>query len=74
MTLLNTHGSTGQRSTSAGRSAVPQRIGSTRTVHTVKDADGQVTSRVRRTLLPGGLRVVTEQMAGARSALSLIHI
>ena len=35
---------------------------------TVKDDAGQVTSRVRRTVLPGGLRVVTEQMAGTRSA------
>ena len=34
----------------------------------VKGPDGQVTSLVRRTLLPGGLRVVTEQMAGVRSA------
>jgi len=59
---------TGQQSFSAGRSAVPQKIGSTRTVQTVKDADGQVTSRIRRTILPGGLRVITEQMAGARSA------
>ena len=39
-----------------------------RTVETVRDADGQVTSRVRRTVLPGGLRVITEQMAGVRSA------
>ena len=46
----------------------PQKVGSTRTLETVKDADGQVTSRVRRTVLPGGLRVVTEQMAGVRSA------
>jgi predicted Zn-dependent peptidase len=37
-------------------------------LQTVKDESGQVTSRVRRTLLPGGLRVVTEQMAGVRSA------
>lgn len=59
---------TGQQSSSAGRSAVPQKIGSTRTVQTVKDTDGQVTSRIRRTILPGGLRVITEQMAGARSA------
>ena len=29
---------------------------------------GTVTSRVRRTVLPGGLRVVTEHMAGVRSA------
>ncbi|MEJ7832217.1 MAG: pitrilysin family protein, partial [Nocardioides sp.] len=45
-----------------------QPVGSTRTLLTVKDDDGQVTSRTRRTHLPGGLRVVTEQMAGARSA------
>ncbi|MBZ5734352.1 insulinase family protein [Nocardioides sp. TRM66260-LWL] len=32
------------------------------------DAAGQVVSRVRRSVLPGGLRVVTEQMAGVRSA------
>jgi predicted Zn-dependent peptidase len=42
--------------------------GTTRTLHTVKDADGAVTSRVRRTVLPSGMRVVTEQMAGTRSA------
>ncbi|MGL5808600.1 MAG: M16 family metallopeptidase [Nocardioides sp.] len=40
----------------------------TRTVQTVRDVDGQVTSRVRRTVLPSGLRIVTEQMAGVRSA------
>lgn len=45
-----------------------QKIGSTRTLQTIKDADGQVVSRVRRTVLPGGLRVITEQMAGSRSA------
>ena len=27
-----------------------------------------MTSRVRRTVLPGGLRVITEQLAGVRSA------
>nr|WP_308212272.1 pitrilysin family protein [Nocardioides astragali] len=42
--------------------------GTTRTLMTVKDADGAVTSRVRRTVLPSGLRVVTEHMAGSRSA------
>ena len=68
MTLFHTHRSTGQQRFSAGRSAVPAKVGSTRTLQTVKDSDGQVTSRVRRTVLPGGLRVVTEQMAGARSA------
>ncbi|WP_408899051.1 M16 family metallopeptidase [Nocardioides sp. R1-1] len=40
----------------------------TRTVHTVTEADGLVVSHVRRTRLPSGLRIVTEQMAGARSA------
>jgi predicted Zn-dependent peptidase len=48
-------------STSAGRA-------STSTLETVRDADGHVTSQVRRTILPSGLRIVTEQMAGARSA------
>ena len=41
---------------------------STRTIEIVRDAAGQVTSQVRRTTLPSGLRIVTEQMAGARSA------
>ena len=58
---------------SAGRSSSkdstgPQQAGSTRTLQTVKDAAGQVTSRVRRTVLPSGLRIVTEQQAGVRSA------
>jgi predicted Zn-dependent peptidase len=35
---------------------------------TERDDTGQVTSRIRRTVLPGGLRIVTEQMAGVRSA------
>ncbi|MEJ7795908.1 MAG: pitrilysin family protein [Nocardioides sp.] len=51
-----------------GRLSVDQRIGGTRTLETVRSADGQVTSRVRRTVLPGGLRVITEQLAGVRSA------
>lgn len=42
--------------------------GLTRTLHTQRAADGSVTSRVRRTTLPSGLRIVTEQIAGARSA------
>jgi len=40
----------------------------TRTLSTVYDDAGQLTSLVRRTVLPAGLRVVTEQMSGARSA------
>lgn len=59
---------TGRQSPAGRSSASVQKVGSTRTLLTVKDDGGQVTSRVRRTLLPGGLRVVTEQMAGARSA------
>jgi predicted Zn-dependent peptidase len=51
-----------------GRLSVPQKVGSSRTLETVRDDDGQVTSRVRRTVLPGGLRVISEQMAGVRSA------
>ena len=54
---------------SAGRSSGSAlSTGSTRTLQTVTDAAGQVTSRVRLTLLPGGLRVISEQMAGVRSA------
>ncbi|WP_244963137.1 M16 family metallopeptidase [Nocardioides dongkuii] len=34
----------------------------------MRDADGQVTSTIRRTVLPSGLRVISEQMAGVRSA------
>jgi predicted Zn-dependent peptidase len=40
----------------------------TRTLETVRDASGQVTSQVRRTQLSSGLRIVTEHMAGARSS------
>lgn len=40
----------------------------TATLETVRDESGQVTSVVRRTQLPSGLRIVTEQMAGARSS------
>jgi predicted Zn-dependent peptidase len=58
---------TGQQG-SAGRLSVPQRVGSTRTLLTEKDEAGQVVARVRRTVLPGGLRILTEQMAGVRSA------
>jgi len=59
---------TGSQQHAVGRLSVDQRIGGTRTLETVRSADGQVTSRVRRTVLPGGLRVITEQLAGVRSA------
>ncbi|HEY9389618.1 MAG TPA: pitrilysin family protein [Mycobacteriales bacterium] len=45
------------------RVSTPQRPGTTRTLS--QDQDGAV---IRRTVLPGGLRVVTEAMPGARSA------
>nr|WP_237447535.1 pitrilysin family protein [Nocardioides flavescens] len=45
-----------------------QRPGSTRTLQTQTDDAGRVLSRVRRSVLPGGLRVITEELAGARSA------
>lgn len=50
----------------AGRPAASARA-TTRTLHTVTDDAGQVTSQVRRTTLPSGLRIVTERMAGVRS-------
>ncbi|QBR94149.1 M16 family metallopeptidase [Nocardioides euryhalodurans] len=67
MTSASTSRTTG-RQLAAGRLSVDQTIGSTRTLETVRDESGQVTSRVRRTVLPGGLRVITEQLAGVRSA------
>ncbi|MDQ4006780.1 MAG: insulinase family protein [Actinomycetota bacterium] len=44
-----------------------QKPGTTRTL-LVERNGGDVVSRVRRTVLPGGLRVVTEAMPGVRSA------
>src|SRR5690606_21249895 len=49
-------------------SATEQKPGTTRTLLTSTDAAGAATSRVRRTVLPGGLRVVTEAMPHVRSA------
>ncbi|QZY28065.1 M16 family metallopeptidase [Nocardioides coralli] len=56
------------RGNTPGRLSVDQRVGATRTLETVHGPDGQVASRVCRTVLPGGLRVITEQMPGVRSA------
>ena len=47
--------------------ALEQPLGSTRTLLKETDDDGQVASTIRRTVLPGGLRVVSEAMPGARS-------
>ncbi|HET8716589.1 MAG TPA: pitrilysin family protein [Nocardioidaceae bacterium] len=49
-------------------SAVAQKPGTTRTLLDERGPGGAVTSLVRRTVLPGGLRVVTEAMPGVRSA------
>ncbi|HET7387590.1 MAG TPA: pitrilysin family protein [Nocardioidaceae bacterium] len=48
--------------------AAAQRPGTTRTLLVEKGSGGAIASRVRRTVLPGGLRVVTETMPGVRSA------
>ena len=48
--------------------AAEQPLGSTRTLLREHGEGGTVASRVRRTVLPGGLRVVTEHMPAARSA------
>lgn len=56
-------------STPAGTAGTPgTTAGRTSTLSETTDDDGLVTSVVRRTLLPSGLRIVTEQMAGVRSA------
>jgi predicted Zn-dependent peptidase len=48
--------------------AVDQPVGTTRTLLTEPGDRGAVASTVRRTVLPGGLRVITEAMPGSRSA------
>jgi predicted Zn-dependent peptidase len=48
--------------------AAEQRPGTTRTLLTERADGGAAASTVRRTVLPGGLRVVTEAMPGTRSA------
>ncbi|WP_028655188.1 M16 family metallopeptidase [Nocardioides sp. J54] len=60
------------RTTTAGQPSAdrPSAVSrtSTRTLETVRDDAGRVTSVVRRTQLASGLRIVTEEMAGARSS------
>lgn len=47
--------------------AVDQPAGSTRTLLVERGDGGSVFSTIRRTVLPGGLRIITEAMPGARS-------
>ncbi|MBC9732207.1 M16 family metallopeptidase [Nocardioides marmotae] len=47
---------------------LPSWVGSTRTLQSETDGAGRLTSQVKRTVLPGGLRVVSEQLVGSRSA------
>jgi predicted Zn-dependent peptidase len=56
------------RSGSGLLQATDQPVGSTRTVLTERDPSGGVTGLVKRTVLPGGLRVVTDAVPGVRSA------
>jgi len=58
----------GQRSAGRPSAFQPAARATTRTLETISDASGHTTSVVRRTQLPSGLRIITEQMAGARSA------
>ena len=62
--MTNASSSTRPKATSGG--STPSQT--TRTLVTERDAGGQVTSRVRRTTLRSGLRIITEQQAGVRSA------
>jgi predicted Zn-dependent peptidase len=54
--------------TKASPAAAQQKPGTTRTLLVEKDDGGSVVSQIRRTVLPGGLRVITEVMPGVRSA------
>ncbi len=71
---MNSSSSTGSgaqrraRSASGGLQATDQPVGSTRTVLTERDPAGAVSGLVKRTVLPGGLRVVTDAVPGVRSA------
>ena len=60
--------STGSATTASGPTAHVAVRSVTRTLHTESDQAGRLTSRVRRTTLPSGLRVISEEIAGARSA------
>lgn len=54
--------------TSSAPGSTGRRPGTTRTLLEANDPSGRVVPQVQRTVLAGGLRVVTEQMPGVRSA------
>ena len=56
------------RGTTSGRGLTLRSTPATRDPADGRDGGGRVTSLVRRTVLPSGLRVITEQLAGVRSA------
>jgi len=62
--VTNASSSTRSKATSGG--STPSQT--TVTLVTEHDGGGQVTSKVRRTTLRSGLRIITEQQAGVRSA------
>lgn len=68
MTSRKTETTATGRQTTAGRSSGSVPSGATQRVGTTVTLEESPGSVVRRTVLPGGLRVVTEQMAGVRSA------
>ncbi|TQL69321.1 putative Zn-dependent peptidase [Nocardioides albertanoniae] len=66
MASRNTQG-TGRQEIAGRSSGYDQEAGTTVTLEQT-EVNGAVTSLVRRTVHPSGLRIVTEQMAGVRSA------
>ena len=66
--MTNASSSTRSKSASGGSTPSQTRAQTTATLVTERDATGQVTSRVRRTTLRSGLRIITEKQAGVRSA------
>ncbi|KQW53454.1 zinc protease [Nocardioides sp. Root1257] len=66
--MTNASSSTRSKSASGGSTPSQTRAQTTATLVTERDAAGQVTSRVRRTTLRSGLRIITEKQAGVRSA------
>jgi predicted Zn-dependent peptidase len=66
--VTNASSSTRSKAASGGSTPSQTRAQTTVTLVTERDGAGQVTSKVRRTTLRSGLRIITEQQAGVRSA------